>query len=497
MNQFSRRRFLEESMLAITAAGAASGVVGNIAETAHAHVGANEKLGVCVVGVGRRGWGTHCEEWLADPRTEIRYLCDPDSTKEEKCDLIADRQSGVRPKFILDMRQALDDPAVDLVSNASSNHWHALCGVWSMQAKKPCYLEKPISHNVHEGQALIAAAEKYGVCCQVGSQRRSNPSNIDSNRFIKEGGIGEVNFARGLCYKRRKSIGPLARYEVPAEVDYNVWSGPAPLAATTRPTFHYDWHWQRMYGNGDLGNQGVHQTDIARWHLGVDRFPNSVITWGGRLGYDIERGDRSYVDAGDTGNIQTTLFDYGDKSIVFETYGLETPEFLGTGIGVICYGSKGYHVQSGHGRSVAFDLEGNPTHVFEGSGNHFGNFVDAVLAGDPTLLHADARCGHLSAGMCHVGNISYYLGEENKVSIDELAEQVKRIKSLDDNVATLERIVEKTEAYGVDLKRTPLSIGPLLKMDPAAETFIDHDEANAMLTREYRKPFVVPKPDDV
>ena len=132
-----------------------------------------------------------------------------------------------------------------------------------------------------------------------------------------------------------------------------------------------------------------------------------------------------------------------------------------------------------------------------GNGNHFGNFLDAVVANDPSLLAADARCGHLSAGMSHVGNISYYLGEENKVSVDELRQQIQKIKSLDDNGATLDRIVEKTRAYGVDLQHTPFSIGPLLKMDPKTETFVDNDGANAMLTREYRAPFTVLGPAEV
>jgi predicted dehydrogenase len=498
MSSISRRRFLEDSMFAAAAAGAASvGVSSVFPQRAQAQPSPNEKIGVCVVGLGGRGWGSHCKEWLGDPRTEIRYLCDPDPGKEQKCDEIAKRQGGVRPKFVTDMRVAFDDSAVDVVSNASSNHWHALCGVWAMQAKKHCYIEKPISHNVHEGRALVAAALKYGMCCQVGTQCRSNPSNINANKFIEGGGIGEVKFARGLCYRRRKSIGPLGKYEVPKGVDYDVWSGPAPVAPLTRPRFHYDWHWQRMYGNGDLGNQGPHQTDIARWHLGIDRFPNSVITYGGRLGYDIERRDPNYVDAGDTGNIETTIYDYGDKCIVFETYGLDTPAVRGAKVGVIAHGTKGYLVQSSYGYSAAFDLDGNKTHDFSGSANHFGNFLDAVVANDPSRLNSDALCGHLSAGLSHIGNISYYLGEENKISVTDLKERVRQIKSLDDNVATLERIVEKTEKYGVDLERTPFSIGPLLKFDPDSETFIDNDQANAMLTREYRAPFVVPKPEDV
>jgi hypothetical protein len=497
MSKFSRRRFLEDSMFAAAASGTAAYGLTRQAVAADQAVAANDKIGVFVVGIGGRGWGSHCNQWMKDPRTEIRYICDPDRTKEARCDAIAEQQGGVRPKFITDMRHALDDPAVDVVSNASSNHWHALCGVWAMQAGKDCYLEKPISHNVQEGQALVAAAAKYNRCCQVGTQCRSYTANIEANQFIRDGGIGEVKFARGLCYRRRKSIGARGEYAVPAEVDYNLWSGPAPLATLTRNRFHYDWHWQRMYGNGDLGNQGPHQTDIARWHLGIEQFPNSVITYGGRLGYDIENEDPKYLDAGDTGNIETTIYDYGDKCIVFETYGLDTEPFMEAKVGVIVHGSSGYLVQSRYTSSAAFDLEGNKTHDFTGGGNHFGNFLDAVIAGDPSKLTANARCGHLSAGMSHIGNISYYLGEQNKVSVPQLQEQLATLKSLDDNVATLERIVEKTEKYGVNLDRTPFSIGPLLQFDPQSETFVNHDEANAMLTREYRAPFVVPKPADV
>jgi hypothetical protein len=211
----------------------------------------------------------------------------------------------------------------------------------------------------------------------------------------------------------------------------------------------------------------------------------------------VETGDPDFIDAGDTGNIETTIFDYGDQCIVFETYGLDTPAVLGAKVGVISYGSDGYVVQSSYGYSAAFDLDGNKVKEFKGDGNHFGNFLDAVQANDSSLLNSDALCGHLSAGMSHLGNISYYLGENNKVSVDELKSIVQQIKSLDDNVATLERIVEKTEKYGVNLSRTPFSIGPLLKFDPQAERFVDSEEANAMLTREYRAPYVVPEPEVV
>ncbi len=500
MSRISRRRFLGQSVAAATAVVGAGYAAPHLA-LSQGNVSPNEQLGVVVVGAGGRGLGSHGQQWAANKNTRILYFCDPDETVGNKaCDAIAEK-NGERPKFVTDMRAAFEDKNLVIMSSATTNHWHALSGIWGMQAGLHCYIEKPISHNVHEGQALIAAAKKYGKCVQTGSQCRSCPANIEANKFIREGGIGEVKFARGLCYKRRKSIGEKGVFEPPASVDYNLWSGPASLEPVTRKNFHYDWHWQRLYGNGDLGNQGPHQTDIARWHLGLDRFPNSVISYGGRLGYDIERNDPNYVDAGDTANTETSIFDYGDKCIVFEVRGLETPPYRGASIGVIVYGSKGYLVQKTYSESVAYDNDGNVIKEFKGGNDtgHFNNFLDAVKAGDPTLLTADARCGHLSAGMSHVGNISYYLGENNKVSPGEAKRILEGIKSLDDNVETLGRMVTHlmSDTNKVDLRKTPVSLGPLLKMDPEKEVFLDNDAANAMLTREYRKDFVVPAVDKV
>ena len=500
MNKISRRRFLGRSLAAASAVAAAGYASPHLA-LSQGNVSPNEQLGVVIVGAGGRGLGSHGNQWLNDKNTRILYFCEPDETVGNKaCDSVA-QKNGFRPKFVADMREAFDDKSLDVMSSATTNHWHALSGIWGMQAGLHCYIEKPICHNVHEGQALIAAAKKYNKCVQTGSQCRSTLANIEANKFIKEGGIGEVKFARGLCYKRRKSIGALGTFEPPKSVDYNLWSGPAPLVPVTRPSFHYDWHWQRLYGNGDLGNQGPHQTDIARWHLGIERFPNSVISYGGRLGYDIERNNPNYVDAGDTANTETTIFDYGDKCIVFEVRGLETPGYKGASIGVIVYGSEGYLVQIDYGRSVAYDNDGKVIKEFKGGGDtpHFDNFIAAVKANDPTMLNADARCGHLSAGMSHIGNISYYLGENNKVSVDEARKTLEGIKSLDNNGETLDRMVEHltSDKNKVDLKKTPISMGPLLKMDPEKEVFIDNAEANAMLTREYRDKFVVPAVDKV
>ncbi|MDR0521718.1 MAG: Gfo/Idh/MocA family oxidoreductase [Planctomycetaceae bacterium] len=523
-NNTSRRRFLKESTLGIAAAAvpaelfplsASVRAQENRAKTTVPNP--NSKIGLAVIGTGGRA-KSHLAYFQKDPRVTILYIVDPDPKRLDSklIDSIAETQNGLKPKAVADMRNALDDNAVDAITCATTNHWHALTGIWALQAGKHAYLEKPISHNIYEGLALEAAVKKYKKVIQTGTQCRSNPANIEAVAFVQSGGIGEVKFARGLCYKRRKAIGALGKYPVPKGIDYNLWSGPAPIIdPVTRPNFHYDWHWQRLYGNGDLGNQGPHQTDIARWHLGLDRFPNAILTYGGRLGYDKENPDKNnpnYVDAGDTANTEITVYDYGDKCIVFETRGLQTlpltipkakpdDKLAGASIGVIVYGSKGYLVQSAYERSAAYDLDGNLIKKFEGGSDasHYKNFIEAVMAGDPSKVTAPARCGSLSAAMSHLGNISYYLGEKNKVSVAEVKTALKQIKCLDDIEATVDRTEVHLKTSGVDLTKTPLSMGTLLQYDSTANKFTGEAAAaaNEMLTREYRKPFVVPKPEEV
>jgi predicted dehydrogenase len=380
-----------------------------------------------------------------------------------------------------------------------------------MQAGKDAYIEKPICHNIMEGRALVAAAAKHNRMCQVGTQCRSHEAINSAMQFIRDGGIGEVNFARGLCYKRRASIDAKGDYPIPAGVDFNLWSGPATYTAprVTRKRFHYDWHWQRHYGNGDLGNQGPHQTDIARWGLGLMRHPNSVISYGGRLGYQAERDNERYVDAGDTANTEVSIYDYGDKCIVFETRGLPIKPSAddelnrlfdserGNKIGVVFYGSDGYLVQRSYTHCVAFDKDFNITKEFKGGGNHFANFVAACASRNPDDLSASALEGHLSAAISHLGNISYYLGEENHVTPEAAANALADVKSLDENASTLHRTLQHLRDNGVNLAKYPISMGPLLEFDPEQERFTNSEAANSLLTREYRDGFVCPSADAV
>jgi len=502
MSKTTRRQFVKRSLAATAALSAAPYIARAQAP--------NDKLGAVVVGAGGRG-GTHIGAFLGNSRTAVVAIVDADEgVGKRRCEDIGKKQ-GTKPKFYADMREAFQDPAVDVVGCATPNHWHALCGVWAMQAGKDAYLEKPISHEIAEGSALVAAAKKYGRICQVGTQCRSNKALQDAMKFLAEGGIGEVKFARGLCYKRRKSIGSKGDYPIPGGVNFNLWSGPAQYSdpKLTRGRFHYDWHWQRLYGNGDSGNQGPHQFDIARWGLGIDTHPTSVITYGGRLGYQAERKDPDYVDAGDTPNTEVSIFDYGDKCIVFETRGLDVTNSAdeqintlfkrsrGNVIGVLFYGSEGYLVQRSYSECIAYDKKLKEIRKFGGGGDHFGNFIDACVSRKSEDLNSDAREGHLSASLAHLGNISHYLGEENKVSVAEIRKTLAGVKSLDDNAATLDRTVKHLVANGVDLAEYPMSMGPMLAFDPTKEVFPASAEATAMVTRAYRGDFVCPKPSDV
>ena len=475
----SRRRFFEDSLLATAAALAAGPVSGVLAEDKQS-TSAGEKLSVACVGVRGRG-GSHLGAFAGRSDTEVTYVCDVDEkVVNSRADGVKSRQ-GKRPKTTKDMREIFEDKSVDIVSFATPNHWHALGAIWALQAGKDVYVEKPVSHNVSEGRRIVEAARKYKRICQCGTQSRSNPGMQEGIAFIQAGKIGRVDLARGLCYKRRGSIGARGEYEVPAEVDYDLWSGPAEVLPLTRPRLHYDWHWQWPYGNGDLGNQGIHQMDIARWGLGVSDIGNSVQSYGGRFGYE---------DAGTTANTQVTIHGYGEKRIVFEVRGLETGAYRGSKVGVIFQGTEGYFVSPNYNGGTAFDPDGKVIKKFDkgSDGYHYANFLKAVRSRKVEDLNADILDGHLSSAMCHLGNISYRLGES--LTADAAKE---RLASDREAAETFNRFVEHLEGNKVAVANTKIGFGEKLKVDPAKETIADNSRATAMLTREYRKGFEVPE----
>ena len=290
----NRREFLEDSMFAAAAAAAAGSSGRLLAADDPQSKSANERLHVAVVGVKGRG-GSHIGAFAGRKDTLITHIVDVDSTiGPQRAAEIGKRQGGYEPKWEEDLRTVLEDKSIDIVSIATPNHLHSLQAIWAIQAGKDVYVEKPVSHNVSEGRRVVEAARKYEKICQTGTQSRSNPGMIQAIDFIREGKIGAVKVARGLCYKPRGSIGPKGEYEIPKNINYDLWSGPAPILPLTRKNLHYDWHWIWAYGNGDLGNQGIHQMDIARWGLGVNAISDTVFSYGGRL---------SYEDAGETAQL--------------------------------------------------------------------------------------------------------------------------------------------------------------------------------------------------
>ncbi len=480
MSQHSRREFLEQSMFAAASAAALGASVPHLSAAEKQSSSPNEKLRVALLGVNGRGQ-SHLSAFTGRKDTEVVAIVDPDESVGMKKGVgNVYKKTNKKPAYYKDLRKAFDDQKIDVVSIATPNHWHALGAIWAIQAGKDVYCEKPVSHNVSEGRRIVEAARKYKKIVQTGTQCRSQPGLIDAIAFIKAGGIGEVKLARGTCYKRRKSIGPKGNYDVPASVDYDLWLGPAPMAPLTRSRFHYDWHWQTPTGNGDLGNQGIHQMDVARWGLGVDNVGDSVQAYGGRLGY---------VDAGDVANTQVSIHQFGDKRLVFEVRGLETEAYRGAKVGVIFYGSNGYVVIPSYNSASAFDNDGKLIKKFSGSADHFANFVDAVRSRKISDLNADIEEGHISSALCHLGNISYEFGE--KMPVQDLNAE---LSGDSEALETLGRFRQHLKNNKIDAESTAISMGPKLSLDSKTEVFTGAmaSTANPKLSREYREPFAVP-----
>jgi hypothetical protein len=305
--------------------------------------------------------------------------------------------------------------------------------------------------------------------------------------YVQKGNLGKVLLSRGLCYKRRGSIGKSeGEQKVPESVEYDLWCGPGPKKPLTRKKLHYDWHWTWDYGNGDLGNQGIHQMDIARWFLGEQELAPSVWSVGGRLGYE---------DDGETANTQIIYHGYEKAPLIFEVRGLpsvkdgkDLDKYKGAGVGVIVECEGGTVVVTSYSGAHVLDKDGKKVKEFSGSEDHFKNFINACRSRRVDDLHADILEGHLSSALCHTGNISHRLGA--KANPDAILESIKGDAFAQE---TYERMKEHLAKNEIDLTKDKLTLGPVLKMDGKAERFIDHDAANAMLKDKYREPFVVPE----
>jgi len=445
----SRRSFLSKTAAVTTAgalfAGTRHSVQGQV-------IGANDTINIAVMGIRSRGQG-HISNFAEMDNVRVTWLCDVDEKLFPDRVKIAEDLQGSKPKTAQDIREVLEDDELDAVSMGTPNHWHALGTIWAAQAGKHVYVEKPASHNIWEGRKMVDAARKYNVLVQVGFQNRSRNNTNAAMKFLHDGGLGEIYMARGLCFKPRGDIGRPQNAPVPEGLDYDLWLGPAQERPFNPNYVHYNWHWHWAFGNGDTGNQGPHQFDIAKWGLGKDwEYPVKVKSVGGYYVYDSTQ---------ETPNTQTTLLEYADgKVLEFSTRGLATNEEGDQMIGDIFYGSEGWmEIDAGGNWQVYFGRDGEEgpssgeTSEEEydamnlagtGGGGHFGNFIAAVRSGNREDLTCDIEVGHRSTVLPELGNISYRLGRE-------------------------------------------------LAFDGLSETFVDDPEADKMLTRNYREPFVVPE----
>jgi predicted dehydrogenase len=410
-------------------------------------LGANERINIAVVGVGGRGTA-HLREYMNIADCHVAAVVDVDQASQERAVAFVEKTKGHKPKTYADMRQAYADKEIHAVSIATPNHWHVLSAMWALQAGKDVYVEKPVSHNIFEGQQLTAAARKYNRIVQVGQQSRSTPHKMRAVQLLNEGIIGKVYLAKGLCFKRRKTIGKKPDGPTPPGVNWDLFLGPAPMRAFNENRFKYNWHWFWDTGNGDIGNQGVHEMDIALWGAGKTTLPKAVSSNGGKYAYDDDQ---------ETPNTQFASFDYGDSEIQFEVRGVLTgPEGElkrrgGNTVGNLFLGSDGYmsldeggfQVYKGENHELALE-EKNERKGPNTTQLHMENFVKAVRSRNYKDLNCDVEVAARSAALCHLANISYRLHRS-------------------------------------------------LEFDPASQKFIKDDAANKMLTRNYRSPYVVEK----
>ncbi len=478
--RISRREFLQG-----TAALAAANAAGPMLSRAEAQTptpaapgGANERINICVIGVKGRGLD-HIGGLAGRHNCVVTHICDTDSAVIGPAMDRCEKAQKVRPVYEQDIRKIMENNNIHAVSIATPNHWHSLAGIWAMRAGKHAYVEKPVSHNVWEGRRLVEASRHYNKICQAGTQIRSQRGAIAAIDFIKSGKLGTVQVARGLCYKNRPSIGRVERdTPVPATVDYDLWCGPAARNPIRRARLHYDWHWTWEYGNGDLGNQGIHQVDVARWALGRDHLPTSVASVGGRFGY---------VDDGETANTQVAVFEYEGAELIFEVRGLPFKPHMGATVGNVIHCTDGYVVFTKYDEAIAYSRAGEKLQEFKGGGDHYGNWVGAIRSNRRADLKGEVLEGHLSSAICHLANISHRLGTPAA-----FAPRTTVFGQDEHALETVRRMEEHLRANNVNLETTQLTIGRKLTMDPKTEQFRGDAEANRMLTREYRRGFEVP-----
>ena len=395
--------------------------------------GANDRVRLAIIGVGSRGNG-HIKEILPVANVEIAALVDPDGRRTEAASSVISQKTGKRPKIDSDMRRIFDDKEIDAVTIATTNHWHTLTAIWAMQAGKDVYVEKPVSHNIWEGVKLVEAARKYNRIAAGGTQRRWSGRFRKAIELIHGGTIGDVYQGKFIFPGNRDSIGFKEPKEPPAWLNWDLWLGPAPMQPYHENLVHYNWHWFWDFGNGELGNNGIHFVDVLRWGM-RKKLPVRVHSAGGRFGYK---------DQAQTPNTQTVTWVYEDgTTMVGGLRGLYTDEqsswdFWGTKGHMHINGNGTFRITLGRNKQPEPEVE-TPKNI-----EHFANFAEAIRARDRKLLHAEIEETALSTALCHLGNISYRMGRE-------------------------------------------------LRFDSAKMQFVNDSEANKLVSRVYRKPYAVPE----
>ncbi len=407
--------------------------------------GANDRIRVAVLGVNGRGKShiSSIMDLASKSNVEVVELSDPDMNVLQERAKEFETAYGKKVAIEQDFRRTYEKKDIDAVMLATPNHWHALQTIWACQAGKDVFVEKPATHNIYEGKKMIEAAYKYNRIVQHGVQLRSNVAIREAVKHLEDGLIGKVYMARGLVFRSRPDIGNKGISRIPSGLDYDLWTGPAPLVPFTENLVHYNWHWHWNYGNGDVGNQGIHETDLCMWGLGVTSLPEKVTSMGGKFLWD---------DCKEVPEVQTSIYHYPKekKMIQFEVRHWYTNLEDGAGVGNIFYGDKGYMVIKNYGTYETYlgsNREKGPARTESGEMElHVQNWLDAMRARDMTLQNGPVQTGHLSSALAHMGNISFRLGRQ-------------------------------------------------LTFDPVAERFIGEGEreANNMLSRDYRAPYVLPE----
>jgi predicted dehydrogenase len=472
MVRLSRRRFLKGTL----AAGAATAL------SASRVLGANEAINMAFVGLGGRG--SSSVGWFSgSPGVRVAGLADPDAGRLGSC-----QKKWPDAKAVKDMRRIFDDKDIHAVCISTCNHWHALAAVWACQAGKDVYVEKPVSWSVWEGRMMVEAARKHQRIVQAGTQQRSDPFQKELRAWLDEGNLGKMKYVRLNRYGLRGSIGrretPL---EIPDNVDYDLWLGPAKDQPIYRNNLQYDWHWVWNTGNGELGNWGPHLTDDCRNVVFGDKvtLPRRCVAGGGRFKWN---------DASDTPNTHFIYFDTGSVPVIMDVHNLprktgenadDVYEKRRTRAFLIIECENGYYA-GGRGGGAAYDLDGKKIKGFKGNGGegHAANFIEAVRSRKESDLAAPIEQGHYSTAWCHCGNVAYRLG--GAYSQEEAKARVKGYRPWEE---VIEEFHAHLDANEIDPKKADIRLGPVIEIDPDSQTLTGAcatAEAKAIWTGEDR-----------